>query len=478
MELIILPFIFALIALITPKALMRAFTLVAAAASVVLVLIHACYYYGSDHLVQIFQSNSNSFGFSLNFAYDGISLLMLVLVNVTIALIALANFKSTLAEDRKFVSMLFLMQFALIGVFTAFDGLLFYIFWEITLIPVFLIALWFGAAERKKILIKFFIFTFVGSLAMLLALIGIKQWANSFSYIDLVLANLPIDVAFYVMGGFFIAFAIKIPLIPFHTWQPDTYTVAPTAGTMLLSALMLKMALYGMIRWMIPLAPEALSQFQNPIIYLGIIGVVYTAIIAIRLKDMKRVFAYASISHVGLIAAGIIIFNPDTLGGSLIQMFNHSLVAVGLFLAVEVIERRTQLRDLDQLGGIATQAPKFAFWFAVIGFASVSVPFSSGFIGEFILIKGVYDYNWIWGAIAGLSVILGAVYTLRAYQLSMYGTPKGFDFPDLHWSEWLTFAFISGLVLLLGLYPNLILNFINPSLDQINSLVQSTTLLP
>jgi NADH-quinone oxidoreductase subunit M len=258
-----------------------------------------------------------------------------------------------------------------------------------------------------------------------------------------------------------------MPIFPFHTWQPSTYSKSPMAGTMLLSGLMLKMALYGIIRWILPIFPEAFSCKCTVewIVILATISVLYAAIIAIMQKDMKRLFAYASMSHVGLIAAGIFTASNDALSGSVLQMINHGFVAVGLFLAVEIIERRVNTRQLNELGGFAKQAPKFAFWFAVLAFASVSVPFTSGFIGEFLLIKSVYDFQWILGVLIGTSVILGAVYTFRAYQMSMYGPSTNESFTDLHWSELVVLIIIIGVVVVLGIFPQAIIGYVQPSIE-------------
>lgn len=304
-----------------------------------------------------------------------------------------------------------------------------------------------------------------GILGDVVVVYGIGDLLSSFAYEDLLAAQLTAKTAFWVMGGFFLAFAIKIPLFPFHTWQPDTYTVSPMAGTMLLSALMLKMALYGMVRWMIPIAPEALDELSCLVITLGLIGVVYAAVIAIKQSDIKRLFAFASISHVGLIAAGIMLFNKDALSGAFIQIANHSLVALGLFLAADILERRMGTRNIYGLGGVAKLAPKFGFWFAAVAFASVSVPLTSGFIGEFLLLKGLYNYSWIVGLVAGTTLVLGAVYTLRAYQISMFGAPKMEHFADLTWNEMLTFFIIMLIILVLGIYPQAIIDFVGPSLD-------------
>lgn len=464
--LLILPICLSIFAFVLPKNVVRAFGLLGSLAVFGVVAAVACGY-ANDGTIHLF-ANGNLFGgITLSFGYDGVSLIMMLLTAVLIPLILLANYKNELASNRQFTSMVFLMQFGLLGVFTAMDGILFYSFWEITLIPIFLIAYWFGAPERKAALTKFFIYTFVGSLAMLASLIGTKMGARTFFIEDLKAVAFTAKTATWLATGFFLAFAIKIPIFPFHTWQPATYEKSPMAGTMLLSGIMLKMALYGMIRWMLPLYPEAVGNFQYLIIVLAVIGVVYGAVIAIMQDSMKRLFAFASMSHVGLIAAGIMTGTSDSIAGSILQMVNHGLVAVGLFLAVDVIERRLGILKLSDLGGLAKTAPKFAFWFAVIAFASVSVPFTSGFIGEFLLIKGIYNYDWIIGIIAGTTLILGAVYTFRAYQLSMYGPLKHESFTDLHWSELIVFAFISIAVVVLGVYPAAVMDFVGPSIKTI-----------
>lgn len=475
MELLLIPLALTLVSLIIPKDFVKYFALLGALASLVFGIGHLCTYDVNSGFTYIFNPEfQQAFGLTFNMGYDGMGLIMILLTSVIIPLVLLSNFNREIGSNKAFVSMVFLFQFALIGVFTALDGMLFYIFWEITLVPVFLIALWFGSAERKKALIKFFIYTFVGSLGMLASLITIKVYASDFSYESLMAVTLTSKAAFWVMGGFFLAFAIKIPLFPFHTWQPETYTIAPMGGTMLLSALMLKMALYGMIRWMIPLAPEALEEWLVPGIILALIGIVYAAIMAIKQDDIKRLFAMASISHVGLIAAGALLWNKDSLSAVYLQMINHSLVAVGLFLAAGILEDRTNSRSLAELGGVAKLAPKFGFWFAVIGFASVSVPFSSGFIGEFLLLKELYTYQWIIGLVAGTTLVFGAVYTLRAYQLSMFGAPKLTEFKDLSWNEWAVFFILGISILFLGLFPQEVFKIVGPSIDTLMNTINES----
>lgn len=465
--LFILPAAFALLALFIPKSGIKAFSIVASVAVFgVLAVLFANYNAGAGEIHFISKMHFLA-KINLDFGYDAISLMMIGLTTALVPLILISNFKNEIAENRTFVSMVFFMQFGLIGVFLALDAVFFYVFWEITLIPIFIIAYLFGAPERKAALIKFFIYTFVGSLAMLASIFALGYGAKSFGYSDLIDLVLDKKYATWIMGGFLLAFAIKVPIFPFHTWQPATYSKSPMAGTMLLSGLMLKMALYGIIRWIVPMYPEVFSCKCTVewIIAIATISVIYAAIIAIMQKDMKRLFAFASMSHVGLIAAGIFTLNNETISGSILQMVNHGFVAIGLFLAVDVIERRVNTRQLDELGGFAKQAPKFAFWFAALAFASVSVPFTSGFIGEFLLIKGVYNFQWCLGVLIGTSVIIGAVYTFRAYQLSMYGPTTRESFADLHWSELVVFAVILIVVVVLGVFPQAIIGYVQPSVE-------------
>ena len=473
MELLIIPLVFGLISLILPSSWSKLIGGVGAIASLALACVHLN---GFDPLTQTILASSNkmAFGLTFNFGYDAFGLVMVMLTNAIIPIILLSNWNRELANNKLFTALVFFMQLGLLGLFTAQDGMLFYIFWEFTLIPIFLLLYWFGAKENNKVLFKFFIYTLIGSLAMLLALIALGSSANSFAYADLINVQLTQEVACWIMSGFLLAFAIKIPLFPFHTWQPDTYTVAPVAGTMLLSALMLNMALFGMVKWMIPIAPEALNQMKFLIISLGIIGVVYAGVIAIKQQDIKRIFAYASISHVGLITAGIMLFNTEALSAVFLQIANHSLVAIGLFLAAGILEKRLNTRDLSTMGGIAKVAPKFAFWFAVTALASLAVPFTSGFIGEFLILKELFSYHWMVGLLAGSTLVFGAIYTLRAYQLSMYGAPKTSGFEDLKWNELVAFVLLSAVIVLLGIFPQIVLDFVGPSLDKIVTTIQTS----
>jgi len=477
LELLIIPLALSILSLVLPKNVRRVSALVGALVSVVVAVAHLAGFNPGD-FVEIFPSNTESFfRMSYRMGYDGLGMVMILLTNVIIFLILLSNYDNSIASNKLFNAMVFLFQFALIGVFTSFDLILFYVFWEISLIPVFLILFWFGAEDRKRTLFLFFIYTFIGSLCMLYSVFYLGSLTNgNYDYDNLVKITMNSKTAMIVAFGFLMAFGVKIPLFPLHSWQPQTYTKSPMAGTMLLSALMLKMALYGILRWLLPLTPEAYPTYKYVIIILGVIGVIYAALIAFRKNDIKEIFAYASISHLGVIAAGLMILSLDAFTGAIVQLVNHAFVAVGLFLAADIIERRLGRRDIYSLGGIAVKAPKFAFWFAVIGFATISIPLTSGFIGEFLLIKELFlDNMWI-GIVIGTTIILACIYMFRAYQVSMYGKESSFEFNDLTPSEIAVFAIVSLMILFLGLYPQALIYIVKPTLETILSAVKESSI--
>lgn len=474
MELLITSLALGIISFFIPRNSIKIFGLFGSFVSLGIACVHLINF-NPDSIVTLFEPQSMPFGLTFHMGYDGLGLMMIALTNFIIPIILISNFNNTsTSESPLFHALVFFMQFGLLGVFSAEDGIMFYTFWEFTLIPIFLILYWFGNGTNK-ILLKFFIYTLVGSLAMLASFIALGLNANSFDYQDLVAATIPMEQACWIFTGIMLAFAVKIPIFPFHTWQPDTYTTAPMSGTMLLSALMLKMALFGMMKWLLPIVPEGLVEMKWIMIGLSVVGLLYAAVMCIKQNDIKRLFAYASISHLGLIAAGIIIFSKDALVGASVQIVNHSLIAVGLFLIAEILESRLKTRELNQMHGNATLAPKFGFWFAIIAFASVSVPFTAGFIGEFTLLKVLTDTNiWI-GVISATTLVFGAVYTLRAYQLSMFGAPKLESLEDLRWNELTVFIVISLAILLFGLFPHLISDLVGPSLERFITLFNAST---
>lgn len=426
-----------------------------------------------------------SAGISFSLGMDGITLLMLVLTNLLAPLILLTSWSRTYDNEPRYYGLVMLMLAALNGVFLAQDGLLFYVFYELALIPIYFICAIWGGQDRIRVTLKFFIYTFVGSLFMLVALLwvylqtgppagALAGASHSFAWADLVAVQLPTATANWVLLGFFLAFAVKMPVFPLHTWQPDTYVTSPTGGTMLLSGIMLKMGAYGVIRWMIPLAPEAMHTLNPVFISLAVFGILYASIIAVKQSDIKRLVAYSSIAHVGLIAAGILAWNKAGVQGGILQMLNHGINVVGLFFIVDLLERRLGTRSLSDMGGIAKSAPKFATLFMIIVLGSVAVPLTNGFPGEFLLLNGIWNYNFWLGALAGLTIIFGAVYMLRAYGLVVFGEAKRetANFADVNSREFLVLGIIAGLVIVLGFFPQSVLGLTEESVDRILRAVQ------
>ncbi len=417
-------------------------------------------------------------GITLKFGIDGISMLMVILTNLLMPLIIVSNWNKNIDRPHLFYGLVAFMHFALLGVFISLDGILFYVFWELALIPIYFISAIWGGKDKNRITLKFFIYTFFGSLFMLASLIVVKSFAGSFDIDAMYAATLTTKAAVYVLGGFFIAFAIKMPVFPFHTWQPDTYTTSPVGGTMLLSGIMLKMGIYGVIRWMLPMAPEGLESVQNWFILLSVIGIAYAAIIAIMQSDFKRMMAYSSLSHVGLIAAGVFSLTNSGLQGGMIQMLNHGINVVGLFLIVEIIENRLQSRKLEEMGGIAKSAPKFAILFMIIMLGSVGVPLTNGFVGEFTLLKGVFDFDVTYAVFAGLTIIFGAVYMLRAYQLSMFGQTNATtqNFKDVNQYELLVLGIIAIAIIVLGIYPQPVFDLTGESVQKLIQIINPASI--
>ncbi len=415
---------------------------------------------------------------NLHFGIDGMSMLMLLLTNILSVLIILSSFNEKPSYRNTFYGLILLMQFGLIGVFTALDGLLFYIFWEVTLIPIWLIAgIW--GQENKKIQFttRFFVYTFVGSLFMLIGLIYVYTHSASFALTDLYNADLNASEQTVIFWFIFFAFAVKLPIFPFHSWQPDTYTYSPTQGSMLLSGIMLKMAVYGLLRYLLPITPDPILGISGQIVMvLAICGIVHGALIAIIQNDSKRLIAYSSLSHVGLMVAGImasaILTMKGTLmieggEGALVQAFAHGINVVGLFYCADILYKRFKTRDIRQMGGLAKVAPKFAVLFMVILLGSVALPLTNGFVGEFILIKSIFDYNVLAAVVAGLTMIFSAVYLFRFYGKAMFG--KGDErvlasVGDLTDVEFSVMASLVVFVILLGIFPQPIIEMVQSSL--------------
>lgn len=401
---------------------------------------------------------------------DGLSLAMLLLTTSLLPIIIYSTFGSDTKNAKSFYALILFMGFAMAGTFLAADGFLYYIFWELALIPIYFIALLWGNGEpkeRQKAVVKFFIYTFAGSLFMLAAFAYLYTKTGSFLVGTLSTVDLSDTEQLWIFLGFFAAYAIKIPLIPFHTWQAAVYQKAPTAGTMLLSGIMLKMGLYSVLRWQLPIAPHAAVEFMNVFLIFGIAGTIYGSIVALLQKDLKKLLAYSSLAHVGLIAAGEYSLTVDGLRGAVLQMISHGFVIVGLFFAAEVIYRRYETREISNMGGIRAQAPKFTSLFMILVLASVALPSTFNFVGEFTVLYGLSNVG-IWFAIlGGLTIILGAYYMLKMFQNVMLGTTNTKPFRDITFQEGLTMALIIGVLFFFGLYPKPINDLITPSIQEI-----------
>ena len=372
------------------------------------------------------------------------------------------------------------MQTALMGAFLAKDAFLFYFFFEASLLPIYFLASIYGGENRQAISFKFFVYTLFGSLFLLIGLIYVylrtpgQIHSADMEVLYQTAHGLTAQHQGYLFLAFFIAFAIKMPIFPFHTWQPDTYTTSPTQGTMLLSGIMLKMGTYGVIRLVLPMFPLGMATWGSTAMILSIIGVIYGSIIAIQQKDAKRLLAYSSFAHVGLISAGMLTQSIEGIQGALYQMLSHGINVVGLFFVIDLIERRTKSRELAQLGGITQASYVLSVCFVILSLGSVALPLTNGFIGEFLLLKSVFDHQMTLGIIAGITIILGAVYTLRLIQKSMFGNVSRItkDFEDLTAAEKWVLIPLCALVVLGGIFPNVVLNFSEASVVQLTQLVK------
>ncbi len=362
-------------------------------------------------------------GSRFTFSLDGMGKMVTLLTAVSFPLIFAATYKNVYPKAGSFYALMLLSQAGLMGVFCAADLLLFYFFWELALIPVyFLCSIW-GGEKRIAVTFKFFIYTFAGSLLMLLGVLYVYYQTPGHSFAMSQVYNLPFSDGqeTFLFWLFFIAFAIKMPIFPFHTWQPDTYEQAPTAVTMVLSAVMVKMGVFAVIRWLLPMFPQAAESMSHIIIVLAVIGMLYASLIAIRQDDIKRLIAYSSIAHIGLMGAAMFTGSSAAMQGVMFQMFAHGVNVLGLWITADLIEKQTGTRRFSELGGLAQRSPSLAILFVVLALANVALPLTNAFIGEFLMFSGLFTYNIWLAAIALISIILAAVYTLWMVQKVFYG---------------------------------------------------------
>lgn len=421
-----------------------------------------------------------SLGSSFSMRLDGLSQILTLLTAVAYPIILVATWKSEYRQPNNFFALMLLTQAGLMGVFTATDALLFYFFWELALVPVYFLSSQWGGERRIPVTFKFFIYTFTASVVMLIGLIYLyfQTPDRSFSMESFYALNLPLGKQSWVFWMMFIAFAVKIPVFPFHTWQPDTYEQSPTAATMVLSGIMVKMGVFGVIRWVWPVLPLAVHQWGDVVMSLAVIGIIYASIIAIQQNDLKRLIAYSSIAHMGIMVMAIFSENDIAMQGVMIQMFNHGINIIGLWIVVELIERQFGTRKLSELGGIAQKAPALATLLVVVALANVSLPLTNAFIGEFLMFNGIWNafsnYRIAFTALALLSIILGAVYTLNMIQKVFFGPTNALTEKahDIFTNERVALALIVVLIVAIGVYPQPMLNltdgFVGSLLKEVN----------
>jgi NADH-quinone oxidoreductase subunit M len=410
-------------------------------------------------------------GSRFNVGLDGMGQILCLLNAVSMPVIFAATYRNHYQNPGAFYALMLLTQAGMMGVFVAYDLLLFYFFWELALIPAYFLCSQWGGEKRIAVTFKFFIYTFVGSLLMLIGILYLynKSPQQSFALNDIYNTVLSGSEQSWVFWLFFIAFAIKMPIFPFHTWQPDTYEQAPTAATMVLSGVMVKMGIFAVLRWLLPVFPDAVDQFSQLIIILSVIGMLYASLIAIRQDDIKRLIAYSSIAHIGLMCAAIFAQEKVGLQGVMIQMFNHGVNVIGLWIVADTIENKLGTRKFSQLGGLAQKAPVLAILFVVMALANVALPLTNAFIGEFLMFNGLFRYDIWTTAIAGISIILAAVYTLNMVQRIFYGettmltAQAGEAKNNVQWM----LVVLTIVVIVLGVFPQPMLKLTEDSVNAI-----------
>ena len=415
------------------------------------------------------------FGVNYLLGIDGISL-FIVILSTFITLIGVISIPEDTKDMRELLLTILFLEMTMVGVFVALDAILFYLFWELSLVPMlYIIGAW-GGPKRVYASIKFFLYTFAGSLVMLVGMLVMAYlyfqatgvW--SFNLLEWYRLQLPIDYQLWLFGAFFLGFAIKVPMFPFHTWLPYAHGQAPTVGSVILAAVLLKMGSYGFIRFSLPLFPDASVYMITPVAILSITMIIYTAMVAYAQKDIKQLVAYSSISHMGVVVLGTFALNPEGITGSIFLMISHGIVSGALFLLVGVIYERRHTKMMEEFGGLASVMPRYALIFGIMMMASVGLPLTIGFVGEFLSFVGFYKISHIMTILGGTAIIVGAIYMLSAYKKAFFGTVTkevNKTLPDLNVREYVTLIPLTLLVIFLGVYPKPILEPVDKSVKVI-----------
>ena len=430
------------------------------------------------------------------FGVDGMALLLVLLTTLLGVLAGLSSWRAIVGREREYYIFLLLLQTGMLGVFMALDVFLFYVFWEVMLVPMyFLIGIW-GGPRRLYAAIKFFLYTLLGSVLMLLGilavyflnadgLLGFAGLGNAPSFSveawHAIAGRIPPQLQFWIFLAFFLGFAIKVPMVPFHTWLPDAHVEAPTAGSVILAGVLLKMGTYGFVRFSLPILPEASRAAVPWVAGLAVVGILYGALVAMAQKDMKKLVAYSSVSHLGFVMLGIFALNTAGLSGGILQMINHGIATGALFLLVGVLYERRHTRMIVDFGGLGAVMPRYATVFLVITLASIGLPALNGFIGEFTILVGAFQQSWARAVLAVLGIVLGAAYMLSLYQRVFFGPvrfPENEKLPDLSARESLTLLPLVALCFWIGLYPRPFFEILDKSVAHVTAQLASSAALP
>jgi NADH-quinone oxidoreductase subunit M len=419
-----------------------------------------------------------SIGAKYTLGIDGISFLLIILTVILGAISILSAWNAIQPRKKEFYILFLILQTGMIGVFMSLDFFLFYVFWELTLVPMyFLIGIW-GSERRLYAAIKFFLYTLAGSVLMLLAILGmyfkVHEMTGTYTFdIQTLLASTQLFspvLQKWLFWGLFFAFAIKVPMFPFHTWLPDAHTEAPTAGSVILAGVMLKMGAYGFIRFSIPMLPSGSRGAVGIIVVLSLIAIVYGALVCMMQKDMKKLIAYSSVSHMGFVTLGMFMLNPLGIEGSVLQQINHGISTGALFLIVGVLYERRHTRLISEFGGLSTPMPNFAAIYMIVTLSSLGLPLLNGFVGELLILMGTFQVNRMWAVWGVSGIVLGAAYLLWLYQRVMFGpvtNPANEKLPDLNLREYVTLVPLILWAFWIGVYPKPFLNYLHAPVKRI-----------